>query len=48
MKLPKVALATCKNRVEHDPDHDLLVEALRAADLDAEWIAWDGLSDTAL
>jgi len=40
-KRPRVALATCRELPEPDPDQELLLAALRAADVDAEMLSWD-------
>lgn len=37
----RVALATCRQLPEPDPDADLLLEELRARDLDATFAGWD-------
>lgn len=42
MPQPRVALITCANRVEPDPDETLLLDAIAATGVHAEWIAWDG------
>ena len=37
----RVALVTCAVLPEPDPDEDLLLEALRAAGVEARMLAWD-------
>ncbi|MCG8405949.1 MAG: hypothetical protein MI923_12205 [Phycisphaerales bacterium] len=37
----RIALVTCANLPEPDPDRELLMEALRNAKLQVEWLAWD-------
>ena len=39
---PRIALATCLQLPEPDPDQELLVEALAAAGIRAELVPWDG------
>src|SRR5579864_8742035 len=36
-----VALATCADLPEPDPDRELHLDALAAAGVDARWLAWD-------
>ena len=38
---PRVAIATCITLPEPDPDQDLMLDALRGADLETELAAWD-------
>ena len=41
MKKPRLALVTCSELPEPDPDEDLLLQSLRKAGLAAEMLAWD-------
>jgi hypothetical protein len=41
MSAPSVALVTCRNIPELDPDEDLLLQSLRKAGMRAELLAWD-------
>lgn len=39
--MPKIAIATCVNKPEPDPDEELLLEALRERGCEVRLVAWD-------
>lgn len=43
--MPRIALITCRELPEPDPDQDLLLDTLRAAGLQADMLAWDDAAD---